>query len=225
MAQALAAAAFEVQRGGIEEDQTDLAEQIVAQGEQTFLDEVLGGSRRQAAPALVGEFLAEPTHRAIEVMEVEVGDARDDHVVSPLLGSAVGAGVEQAMQDAQEDRAFEVELELAVLRQFLDHALAAGLPPQAFEGEGRAELAGGDLGGLAVVEGGEHDGGGGEAGAGAQQAVDFAACHQVVDAAEGGDHGLPWLAVNALILDDLKILGFAGELASKEHGGSKPRAP
>ncbi|HUL05021.1 MAG TPA: hypothetical protein VLV76_01740 [Candidatus Acidoferrum sp.] len=158
-------------------------------------------------------------------MEVEVGDARDDHVVSPLLGSAVGAGVEQAMQDAQEDRAFEVELELAVLRQFLDHALAAGLPPQAFEGEGRAELAGGDLGGLAVVEGGEHDGGGGEAGAGAQQAVDFAACHQVVDAAEGGDHGLPWLAVNALILDDLKILGFAGELASKEHGGSKPRAP
>jgi hypothetical protein len=34
------------------------------------------------------------------------------------------------MQDAQEDRAFEVELEVAVLRQFTDHTLAAGLLPQ-----------------------------------------------------------------------------------------------
>ena len=159
------------------------------------------------------------------MVEVELGHARDDHVVAPLLGGAVGAGVEQAMQDAQKYRAFEVELEVAVLRQFADHALAAGLLPKAFEGERRAELAGGDLGGIAVIEGGEHDSSGGEAGAGAQQAVDFAACHEVVDAAEGGNHGLPRLAVDALILDDLEVFGFAGELASEEHGGSKPRAP
>ena len=129
------------------------------------------------------------------------------------------------MQDAQEYGAFEVELEVAVLRQLTDHALAAGLLPQPFEGECRAELAAGDLGGIAVVKGGEHDGSGGEAGAGAQQAVDFAARHEVVDAAEGGDHGLPGLAVDALILDDLEVFGFAGELASEEHGGSKRRAP
>ena len=47
---------------------------------------------------------------------------------------------------------------------------------------------------FAVVEGGEHDGSGGEAGAGARQAVNFAARHEVVDAAEGSDYGLPGLA-------------------------------
>src|ERR1700693_2495863 len=86
-------------------------------------------------------------------------------------------------------------------------------------------VAGGYLGCIAVIEAGEHDSSGSETGAGAQQAVDFAARHEVVDAAEGGNHGLPRLAVDALILDDLEVFGFAGKLASEEHGGSKPRAP
>jgi hypothetical protein len=43
---------------------------------------------------------------------------------------------------------------------------------------------------------------------------------QLVDAAEGGDDGLPRSAVDAVVLDDLEILGSAGEFAAKEHEGA-----
>jgi len=39
---------------------------------------------------------------------------------------------------------------------------------------------------------------------------------QLVDAAEGGDDGLARSAVDAVVLDDLEILGSAGEFAAKE---------
>jgi hypothetical protein len=40
---------------------------------------------------------------------------------------------------------------------------------------------------------------------------------QFIDAAEGGEDGLAWFALDALILDDLEMLGPAGEFAAKEH--------
>src|SRR5262249_40277749 len=43
---------------------------------------------------------------------------------------------------------------------------------------------------------------------------------QLVDAAEGGDDGLPRSAVDAVVLDDLEILGPARKFAAKEHEGA-----
>jgi hypothetical protein len=151
LAKALTAFTLEVQRGGIEKDKAELAEQVVAQGEQLLLDEILGGARTNAAPALVGQFVSEPTHRPVELVQPETGDAVDDRTVPPLLGGAVRAGIEQAMQDGQKHRAFEIELELAFAGQCADHLLAAGLPPQPFKGERRAELACGDGRGFAPL--------------------------------------------------------------------------
>jgi hypothetical protein len=64
LAKALTAFTLEVQRGGIEKEKAQLAEQVVAQGEQLLLDEILGGAWTKAAPALVGQFVSEPIELA-----------------------------------------------------------------------------------------------------------------------------------------------------------------
>src|SRR5262249_40333827 len=208
---ALTAVTLEVQRGGIEKDKAQLAEQVVAQGEQLLLDDILGGAWTNAAPALVGQFVSEPTHRPIELVQPEIGEPVDDQTVPPLLRRAVRAGIEQAMPDSQKHRAFEIELELAFGGQRADHLVATGLPPQSLKGERRAELACGDGGGLALLISGEHHGTVGKARPRAQQPLEGAVLRQLVDAAEGGDDGLPRSAVDAVVLDDLEILGSAGE--------------
>lgn len=79
-------------------------------------------------------------------MQPETADPVDDQTVPPLLGRAVRAGIEQAMQDSQKRSAFEIELELA-FGQCADHPLAAGLPPQSFKGQRRPSWRVGDGGG------------------------------------------------------------------------------
>jgi hypothetical protein len=49
--EACPAAAVEGERGGVDEDHRELAEEIAAAGEQAFLDQVLGGSGREPAPS------------------------------------------------------------------------------------------------------------------------------------------------------------------------------
>ena len=92
LAEALAAGALEIKRGGVEKDQAQFAEQVVAQDKQPFLNEVLGGAWAEATPALVGQFVAEPAHGAVELMQFEIADPSDDQPTAPLLGGAVGAG-------------------------------------------------------------------------------------------------------------------------------------
>jgi len=54
----------------------------------------------------------------------------------------------------------------------------------------------------------------------AQQPVEGAVLRQLVNAAEGGDDGLARFALDALVLDDLQILGAAGDFAAEEHQGA-----
>src|SRR6516164_7824290 len=137
LAEAVAAGALEIKR----KDQAQLTEQVVAQREQPLLDEVLGGAWSKTTSALVGQFVAEPAHRAVELMQFELADPVDDQPVPPLLAGAVGAGIEQPVQHGQKHRAFEIKLEPAFAGQIADHPPAAGLLPQPFESERRAELA------------------------------------------------------------------------------------
>src|SRR5215468_1542196 len=133
LAKALTDFTLEAQRGGIEKDKAQLAEQVVAQGEQLLLDEILGSARTNAASALVGQFVAKPAHRPVELVQIEAGDPVDDQAVPPLLRCAVRAGIEQAMQDSQKHSTFEIELELAFGGQRADHLFATGLPPQSLD--------------------------------------------------------------------------------------------
>ena len=59
----------------------------------------------------------------------------------------------------------------------------------------------------------------GKAGARAQEPVEGAVPRQFVDPAERGNNRLPRLAADALVLDDLQVLGATRAFVAEEHGG------
>ena len=139
LADVLAALALEVDRGGVEEDQLEVGEEVAPVGEQLLLDPVLGaagGERRLVLLLVLGQLLAEPGHGPVEVVELEVVAALDLVVRLPLVGGPVAAGGEEAMQDGEEDGPLDVELEAASLQELLDDVPAAGLLPEPLEDQG-----------------------------------------------------------------------------------------
>jgi hypothetical protein len=63
-----------VDRGGVEEDQLGPDEEVPPMGEQPLLDPVLGtadSEGRLARLLVVGQFLAEPGHGSVRVVELE----------------------------------------------------------------------------------------------------------------------------------------------------------
>jgi hypothetical protein len=94
LTEALAARPLEVQAGGIHEDHRQLAEQVATGFEQPLLHHVLEaawGERRAVSLLGVRQLLAEPAHRAVEMVESEVVGALDPIVLAPGVGGAVGA--------------------------------------------------------------------------------------------------------------------------------------
>src|SRR5208283_5331703 len=168
-----------------------------------------------------GQFLAEPRHRAVEMMQFDLVDALDAIILAPAVGGAVRAAADEAVQHSQERRALQRELVPAFARQALDHAPAARLLPHPLEGERRTDPARRNDRGLAAVERVEHDGLVGEARARAQQALQLPALLQLVDPPEGGDHLLANGCALAPALDDLQIGATAGRLLAEIHGGDR----
>ncbi|MDE0522103.1 MAG: hypothetical protein OXH79_09140 [Boseongicola sp.] len=218
-ARRLAAEAGEVQRGGVEEHQVEVGEQVPAAGEQRLIDEVLGPPRRGAAGLRGVERLAEPAHRAVHVMQVQPVDALDGLVASPAHRAAVRSGDRQPVEHGHERRPLDVEPVPAADEQRPDRVPAPGLPPQPLEDQGRAD--GGDPGVRlrAGALGKDHQALG-EAGAGTQEPVDGAAGGEPVEPAERGDDRLPDPFALAAVLDDLEALVRAGPLDTDEHGGA-----
>ena len=126
-----AARALEIQGGGVHEHHRQIGEEIAPAREQPLLDEILDAARNQRPVGLLRrrQFLAEPSHGAVEVMELQPRDAVDAVVVAPLLAGAVGAGHHQPMQDGQEDGALDGKLEAAIGEQLLEDRLAPGVAP------------------------------------------------------------------------------------------------
>jgi hypothetical protein len=79
-------------------------------------------------------------------MELERIAPVDLVVRPPLVGGPVAAGVEEAMQDGEEDGPLDVELEAATSQESLDDVAAAGLLPEPLEDQGGSDAAGGDGG-------------------------------------------------------------------------------
>ena len=70
----LAARAFEVEAGGVHEHDVERGEEVAPGGEQLLLQDVLHAARRKRRRGVLlvfGQFLAEPRHRAIEMMQIE----------------------------------------------------------------------------------------------------------------------------------------------------------
>ena len=75
------------------------------------------------------QFLTEPGHGAVEVMQLQPRDAVDAVVLTPLLAGTVRAGHHQPVQHGQEDGTLDGKREAASGEQFVQDRLALGVAP------------------------------------------------------------------------------------------------
>src|SRR5262245_4460160 len=81
--------------------------------EQPLLHHVLAAARcerRAAVLLLFRQFLAQPRHRPIEMMQIEPRDPGDRVILAPAIRGAVGAAHEQPVQNGEEYRALQRKL-------------------------------------------------------------------------------------------------------------------
>jgi len=88
---------------------------------------------------ILSQFLAEPSHRSIKVMQIEPLDALDPIVVPPAVRRAIGAARKQAMQNGEKHGTLQREILMARAGEVLDDFPAACLPSQSFERQRRAD--------------------------------------------------------------------------------------
>ena len=175
---------LEVDRGRIEEDQLELSEQVTPSGEKCLLDQVLvaaGSERRLVGLFLAWQFVAQPTHRPVEVMKLKNFASLDLVSLFPLVGCAIAAGVEEPVQDGEEDGPLHGKLEAAALENLLNHMLAAGQLPEPLEDQGRADVP--DRDGRKPTLGmlGEQQDRAGQAGTRDEQGVELAALLELIE--------------------------------------------
>lgn len=190
--------------------------------EQPLLHHVLRAARRERRAAvllLLRQLLAQPRHRPIEMMQIELLDAGDGVILAPAIGGAVGAAHEQPVQHGQEHRALEREFVAALAGEIGDHRPAAGLLPEPFEHQRRPEAADRNLERGIIAGRAQHHGLGGEPRTRAQQPLQLAARLQLLETPERGDHLLTHLVALAAALDDLQIGAPGRGLAAEVHGG------
>ena len=134
----------------------------------------------------VVERLAEPTHRAVQMLQLKPRGAVDGLVTAPLKRAAVGARDHEAVQHRHEHRAFDIEVMVAGGQQLAHDPLAAGFTPQAFEDQCRADRDDRGVGRIVCIGGVfcEHDEALGETSRGAQELVDGTAGGEFVEPAE-----------------------------------------
>ena len=80
LSQRLAARSLEIEAGRVHEHEVERAEQIAPAREQLLLDDVLQAAWREERGAVLlifAQFLAQPSHRPIKVMQVEIRGAID----------------------------------------------------------------------------------------------------------------------------------------------------
>src|SRR5215831_3382586 len=210
----LAASAVERQTGRVHEDQRQIAKQIAAALEQTLLDQILDAARRQLAGCGGRDFLAEPRHCPVEVVQLQPVDPGNSIVDHPFLAAAVRARHEQPMQDTGEDGALDGELKTAALQE-LAHYLGNAEPlPEAPKQQRAANARAGDAARLHV---GQDDGAIAMARQRLGQTIQFTARQQHVLTAERTDDPLANAAALALVLDEVEIGMASRRLLADKH--------
>ena len=122
------------------------------------------------------------------------------------------------MQDGQEDRSLDVELEAAAVEELLDDPLAPRLAPESLEDEGGADAAGRDGRELALGVSREEEDRLGQPCARDQQGVELATLLQSVEPPQGGDDPLSGPAILPAVLNDLEVGAWSGGFGAEEHG-------
>ena len=85
------------------------------------------------------QFLAQPGHRTIKVVQRQALGARDRVILEPALAGPVRARDHDPMQDRGEDHALDQKRELAPLQKLFEHHPAAGLLPEPAEQQRRPD--------------------------------------------------------------------------------------
>jgi hypothetical protein len=215
-------------RGRIEEDQLELSEQVTSSGEECLLDQVLvtaRSERRLVGLLLAWQFVAQPTHRPIEVMELKIFTSIDLITLLPLVGCAIAAGVEEPVQNGQEDGPLNGKLKAAALQQLLKHMLAAGQLPEPLEDQGRADMPDRDGREPALGMLGEQQDRAGQSGTRDEQSVELAAGLELIEPSQGGYDPLPGASALPAVLDDLKVRTGSRGLGAEEHGALQSGTP
>jgi hypothetical protein len=150
-------------------------------------------------------------------MELELAAALDPVILPPLLGGAVAAGVEEPVQDDEEDSPLQGELEPPALQELTDDVPAAGGLQEPVEDQGRADVP--DRDGWQATLGvlGDQQDRAGQAGTGGEQDIELAALLELIEPAEGSDDALPGASGLPAVLDDLEVGAWAGRLGAEEH--------
>src|ERR1700680_2257819 len=143
-------------------------------------------------------------------MQLQLFSSGDEIVDAPAVCRPIAARGQQAVENGQEQGAFDGKFKASTAQQFLHNGLASGFLPEAFEDQGRANDLGRDGGDLAVLMSAEDHGFFGEACAGAQQGVELAGVLKLIDPAAGGNDPLSGAAILPVILDDLQVAAGAG---------------
>ena len=183
------------------------------------------GERRPVGLLLLRQLVAEPAHRPVEVMELEVVAPLDLVVLPPLVGGAVAAGGEEPVQDGEEDGPLERELEPPSLEELPEDRPTAGGLPEPLEDQGRTDVADGDGGEAAVGVLGDQQDRLGQPGAGGEQGVELAALLELVEPPECSDDALAGAAALPAVLDHLEVGAWAGGLGAEEHGALRCGTP
>src|SRR6202035_4467609 len=217
LAQRLAASAMEVERGGVEEYDREVAEQAASVREEPLLDHVLGPPLGARGAALIGELLNEASHGAIEVMQLQARGAVDAIGIEPYLAGPVRSRDHEPVQHGGEHLPLHRKLEVARTDELLDEGAAAGLLPQPAEHHGGADAPCAERVEGSLAQAGDEERRLAQARARAQQRVELARRLQRLDAAERRDHALAGLGAVARVLDDLEIAAIARGLDAEEH--------
>ena len=177
--------------------------------EQPLLDPVLHAARRELALRRRRQLLAQPRYRPIEVVQAQIGRARDGVVDHPLLARAVRTGDEQPVQHADEDRPLEGELEAAAIHELVHHAAQPQPLPEPPEQQGPADADAGEAARLHVRQ---HHRPLGMACQRGDQPVELAARVEDVLAAKRADGALAYPLSLPDALHEVEISMTAGDL-------------
>jgi len=139
-------APLEIQSRCVEKYRVEPAEQVASMREQLLLNQIIGASRRKLGGRVLllsWEFLAEPGHRAVEVMQVKIVAASDAIVLAPAVGGEIRTAPHQSMQHSEKHRALQREMIPALACEAGDNVLEAGLcqdAPRATPGSGSPDF-------------------------------------------------------------------------------------
>jgi hypothetical protein len=228
LAEGRAAFAFEVDRGGVEEHDVQVGEQVAAPREQSLLNDVLvGAGSERGGPVLLvfRKFLSQPGHGPVELVQVQTADTFDGIVVLPFLGGTVATGREEAMEHGEEDGPLDGEFEASVREQGgQDFVYRVGLP-KPLEDEGRSDSGTVSDDAVAMRMGAEDGEFLREPAQGLNQRVQLAVGQEFVKATETVQDALLHLAVDPHVIDDEEIGSGTVGLGANEQLGAPVSLP